>query len=113
MLSTWNHGIEANAAGFHALQQGGNAMDMIEGEDVDEDEGVPEYSLFIYFGLLFTLFLAFAVAGSTRRQSAPTTPETRLTNPCEYVELPQDVIMKVYQRGASLGASDCDKSRDD
>ena len=30
MLSTWNHGIEANAAGFHALQQGGNAMDMIE-----------------------------------------------------------------------------------
>ena len=30
MLSTWNHGIEANAAGFLALQQGGNAMDMIE-----------------------------------------------------------------------------------
>ena len=30
MLSTWNHGMEANAAGFFALQQGGNAMDMIE-----------------------------------------------------------------------------------
>lgn len=30
MLSTWNHGIEANAAGFLALQQGGTAMDMIE-----------------------------------------------------------------------------------
>ena len=30
MLSTWNHGIEANAAGFLALQQAGNAMDMIE-----------------------------------------------------------------------------------
>ena len=30
MLSTWNHGVEANAAGFLALQQGGNAMDMIE-----------------------------------------------------------------------------------
>ena len=30
MLSTWNHGIEANAAGFYALQQGGTAMDMIE-----------------------------------------------------------------------------------
>lgn len=30
MLSTWNHGIEANAAGFLALQEGGTAMDMIE-----------------------------------------------------------------------------------
>ena len=29
MLSTWNHGMEANAAGFLALQQGGDAMDMI------------------------------------------------------------------------------------
>jgi len=30
MVSTWNHGIEANAAGFLALSQGGTAMDMIE-----------------------------------------------------------------------------------
>ncbi|MDA0728736.1 MAG: N(4)-(beta-N-acetylglucosaminyl)-L-asparaginase [Bacteroidetes bacterium] len=30
MVSTWNHGIEANAAGFLALTQGGTAMDMIE-----------------------------------------------------------------------------------
>ena len=30
MLSTWNHGVEANAAGMLALQQGGTAMDMVE-----------------------------------------------------------------------------------
>ncbi|MDB0025141.1 N(4)-(beta-N-acetylglucosaminyl)-L-asparaginase [Flavobacteriales bacterium] len=30
MLSTWNHGMEANAAGFLALQKGGTAMDMVE-----------------------------------------------------------------------------------
>ncbi len=30
MVSTWNHGILANAEGFNALENGGNAMDMIE-----------------------------------------------------------------------------------
>ena len=30
MVSTWTHGLEANAAGFDALQRGGNAMDMVE-----------------------------------------------------------------------------------
>ena len=30
MLSTWNHGMECNAAGFLALQDGGQAMDMVE-----------------------------------------------------------------------------------
>jgi N4-(beta-N-acetylglucosaminyl)-L-asparaginase len=30
MVSTWNHGILANAAGFNALDNGGSAMDMIE-----------------------------------------------------------------------------------
>ena len=30
MISTWNHGIPANLAGFEALENGGNALDMIE-----------------------------------------------------------------------------------
>ena len=30
MVSTWNHGILANAEGFKALNKGGKAMDMIE-----------------------------------------------------------------------------------
>jgi N4-(beta-N-acetylglucosaminyl)-L-asparaginase len=30
MVSTWNHGILANAEGFKALSEGGTAMDMIE-----------------------------------------------------------------------------------
>ena len=30
MVSTWNHGILANAEGFKALENGGTAMDMIE-----------------------------------------------------------------------------------
>ena len=30
MVSTWNHGLEANAAGFEALALGGSALDMIE-----------------------------------------------------------------------------------
>ena len=30
MVSTWNHGILANAAGMEAQNQGGNALDMIE-----------------------------------------------------------------------------------
>ena len=30
MISTWNHGMQANSAGFKALKAGGNAMDMIE-----------------------------------------------------------------------------------
>jgi isoaspartyl peptidase/L-asparaginase-like protein (Ntn-hydrolase superfamily) len=30
MISTWNHGLEANAAGFEALASGGDALDMIE-----------------------------------------------------------------------------------
>ena len=30
MVSTWNHGILANAKGFKALENGGTAMDMIE-----------------------------------------------------------------------------------
>ena len=30
MIATWNHGIDCNAAGFLALQQGGGAMDMVE-----------------------------------------------------------------------------------
>ena len=30
MVSTWNHGILANAEGFNALENGGTAMDMIE-----------------------------------------------------------------------------------
>ena len=30
MVSTWNHGLLANAVGFNALNGGGNALDMIE-----------------------------------------------------------------------------------
>ena len=30
MVSTWNHGIQANMAGFNALSKGGTALDMIE-----------------------------------------------------------------------------------
>lgn len=30
MVSTWNHGLAANEAGFGALARGGNALDMIE-----------------------------------------------------------------------------------
>lgn len=30
MVSTWNHGLAANAAGFEALARGGSALDMIE-----------------------------------------------------------------------------------
>jgi L-asparaginase/N4-(beta-N-acetylglucosaminyl)-L-asparaginase len=30
MVSTWNHGLEANAAGFEALALGGSALDMVE-----------------------------------------------------------------------------------
>lgn len=30
MVSTWNHGMLANDAGFEALRSGGNALDMIE-----------------------------------------------------------------------------------
>jgi N4-(beta-N-acetylglucosaminyl)-L-asparaginase len=30
MVSTWNHGIQANMAGFSALSNGGTALDMIE-----------------------------------------------------------------------------------
>lgn len=40
MIATWNHGIECNAAGFLALQQGGGAMDMIEaGARIVESDG--------------------------------------------------------------------------
>ncbi len=39
MVSTWNHGIQANAAGFGALSKGGTALDMIEAaaRTVEED----------------------------------------------------------------------------
>ena len=30
MVSTWNHGIQANVAGFNSLSKGGTALDMIE-----------------------------------------------------------------------------------
>ena len=40
MIATWNHGIECNAAGFLALQQGGGAMDMVEaGARIVEADG--------------------------------------------------------------------------
>ena len=40
MIATWNHGIDCNAAGFLALQQGGGAMDMVEaGARIVEADG--------------------------------------------------------------------------
>ena len=46
---------------------------------------------------LFTLFLAFAIAGATRRKDAPQV-ETRTTPTVSIVEVPQDTIMKVWYR---------------
>lgn len=71
--------------------------------DDEDDEEPANCTLMKFLELLFTLFLAFAVAGSKRRQGAPVV-EPRSSAPVKYVEVPQDIIMKVYHRAQGRSA---------
>ena len=67
----------------------------------DSEETIENYNVTKYLELSFTLFLAFSIAGSTKRTGAPAaSTEARLTDACLMVEVPQDTIMKVYHRAA-------------
>ena len=69
--------------------------------DEDEEDKISNFCVTKYLELMFTLFIGFAVAGASRRSGAPApTAETRMTDPCQVIEVPKDVIMKVYLRAA-------------
>ena len=71
-------------------------LDLIE--KAEEAEGVEEArTVQKYLDQLFTLFLAYAIAGAKKVQLAPTV-ETRMSDPTMLVEVPLDVLVKVHHR---------------